>query len=179
MSSTFFLRSRQTSSSLHSRSKTSLSPKASAVSGVSFINEPGQVTLYAIVKLGLGLALYMGGIILLEIVALIVGLIFFLVIFLVGFLLGLLHVPPAILSVLLFFAIALFYLLFLYFFMLGLGALLTFFEAYNLYFLGGRYPMLGDLLEQSTPPVSVATQLPPGPPYSYPPPNIPHNNAMM
>ena len=44
-----------------------------------------------------------------------------------------------------------------------MGTLLTFFQAYALYFLGGRYPLLGDLLDRSTPPpaYAYATQPPP------------------
>jgi hypothetical protein len=34
----------------------------------------------------------------------------------------------------------------------GLGAVYTFSQAYSLYFLGGRYPLVGTLLERSTPP---------------------------
>jgi hypothetical protein len=34
----------------------------------------------------------------------------------------------------------------------GLGAVYTFSQAYSLYFLGGRYPLVGNLLERSTPP---------------------------
>jgi hypothetical protein len=45
----------------------------------------------------------------------------------------------------------------------------TFFQAYALYFLGGRYPLLGDLLDHHTPP--PPTFPPPGyyPPYAVPP----------
>jgi hypothetical protein len=32
-----------------------------------------------------------------------------------------------------------------------LGSVYTFSQAYSLYFLGGRYPLLGDLLDRSTP----------------------------
>jgi hypothetical protein len=55
-----------------------------------------------------------------------------------------------------------------------MGSLLTFFQAYALYFLGGRYPILGDLLDRSTPPPAYAYAasfpLPPqsGPPSSQP-----------
>jgi hypothetical protein len=42
------------------------------------------------------------------------------------------------------------------------GIAITFLEAYKLYFLGGRYPPLGDLLDRSTPP-----QEPPPPPANY------------
>jgi hypothetical protein len=141
-----------------------------------FVTEPGQVTLYAIVKLGLGLALYLGGTIALEIVLLIVALVYFLVIFLIGFLLGFLHVPSAVLGGLFILALVLFYILVLYFFMIGLGAFLTFFEAYTLYFLGGRYPLLGDALDRSTPPPPPPPGYPlgmyaPPPPYAPPPVN--------
>ena len=53
-----------------------------------------------------------------------------------------------------------------------MGSLLTFFQAYALYFLGGRYPLLGDLLDRSTPPPAYAFAAafppppPPGPPLS-------------
>jgi hypothetical protein len=51
----------------------------------------------------------------------------------------------------------------------ALGSVYTFSQAYSLYFLGGRYPLLGDLLDRSTPPPSFA--YPAGfPPPSYPPP---------
>jgi hypothetical protein len=46
--------------------------------------------------------------------------------------------------------------------MLAKGCVQVFFQAYALYFLGGRYPMLGDLLEPPTPPI----------PYALPPPEI-------
>ena len=51
----------------------------------------------------------------------------------------------------------------IYVFPLFAGPYFTFFEAHTLYFLGGRYPMLGELLEASTPaPPMVAP-----PYYSY------------
>ncbi|MGD0797352.1 MAG: hypothetical protein ABR910_06480 [Acidobacteriaceae bacterium] len=43
------------------------------------------------------------------------------------------------------------------------GTIYTFSQAYSLYFLGGRYPLLGDLLDRSTPP----------PAYFYPPSYLP------
>jgi len=39
-----------------------------------------------------------------------------------------------------------------YFSPLSYGIPMVFLEAYKLYFLGGRYPPLGDLLDRSTPP---------------------------
>jgi hypothetical protein len=55
--------------------------------------------------------------------------------------------------------------------LLCLGPLLTWLDAYSIYFLGGRYPMLGNLLDASTPALMLprayvaAAPLP-----SYPPP---------
>ena len=58
-----------------------------------------------------------------------------------------------------------------------MGSLLTFFQAYALYFLGGRYPLLGDLLDRSTPPpaYAYAASFPPPapPPYQPPQPDSP------
>jgi hypothetical protein len=57
-----------------------------------------------------------------------------------------------------------------------MGSLLTFFQAYALYFLGGRYPLLGDLLDRSTPPPAYAAAFPPPQPtspYQPPPPEPP------
>jgi hypothetical protein len=54
-----------------------------------------------------------------------------------------------------------------------MGTLLTFFQAYALYFLGGRYPLLGDLLDRSTPPPAYAAAFPPPPPYQPPQPEPP------
>jgi hypothetical protein len=47
---------------------------------------------------------------------------------------------------------------------------MTFLEAYTLYFLGGRYPMLGDLLTASTPPPPPPPPAPVYPAYVAPPP---------
>jgi hypothetical protein len=53
-----------------------------------------------------------------------------------------------------------------------LGSVYVFSQSYALYFLGGRYPLLGDFLDRSTPPPSYAyaTPYPPYPPPYYPPP---------
>jgi hypothetical protein len=50
-----------------------------------------------------------------------------------------------------------------------IGAVLLFFQAYALYFLGGRYPMLGDLLE----PLPSSFAYPPPPPPAPAPPPLP------
>jgi hypothetical protein len=54
-----------------------------------------------------------------------------------------------------------------------MGSLLTFFQAYALYFLGGRYPLLGDLLDRSTPPPAYAYPVAFPPPQAPPPPGTP------
>lgn len=51
----------------------------------------------------------------------------------------------------------------------ALGSVYTFSQAYALYFLGGRYPLLGDLLDRSTPPPSYAYPAGFPPPYQPPP----------
>jgi hypothetical protein len=53
-----------------------------------------------------------------------------------------------------------------------LGSVYTFSQAYALYFLGGRYPMLGDLLDRSTPPPGFAYPVA-YPPYPQPPQPMP------
>src|SRR6201996_1792193 len=116
-------------------------------------NEPGQFSLYCLLKLVLGFIGYMALSFALEIVILLALAVVGGVAFLFGFLLHLAGVPTAVLIGL---AIALgvvFYLaLFGYVTIIGMGALLTFFESYSLYFLAGRYPLLGELLAGSTPP---------------------------
>jgi hypothetical protein len=127
--------------------------------------EPGEFFIYTLLKLGFGFAAYMGVTIAWEILFVILTLIVGTVVFLFGLLLHLLGVPPLVLSGLAFLIVGLWYLFLLYSIVFPLGAVLTFLDAYADYFLGGRYPMLGDLLDRSTPPARP----PYYPPY-YPPP---------
>jgi hypothetical protein len=131
--------------------------------------EPGQFFLYILVKIGIGLAGYMGLTIALEIAALIVGLVIAIIVGVIGFLLHLIGVPTALLFGLGIFVAVVFYIVTIFYGMvLAMGPLFTFMQAYTLYFLGGRYPLLGELIERSTPP-PVAPSMPP-PSYMYPPP---------
>ena len=116
--------------------------------------EPGQFGLYVLLKFFLGIAVYMGAFVALEIVIILVTLILALVIGAFGFLLHLIGVPSAVLiGVAIFLAVLWYLFIAFYAVILVMGGVLTFFEAYNLYFLGGRYPLLGDLLEPTyTPP---------------------------
>jgi hypothetical protein len=129
--------------------------------------EPGEFFLYALLKTVLGGAAYLGVIIAFEIVLLIVVLILFLAAALIGFLLHLAGVPPIVLTFLRIFLLFAFEIFFIgYALLLAIGPVLTFLDAYALYFLGGRYPMLGDLLDRSTPPPAYAYAAA----FPYPPP---------
>jgi hypothetical protein len=114
--------------------------------------EPGQFALYALLKFALGIGIYIGVFIALEIIVILVTLILALIFGAIGFLLHLIGVPTAVLIGLAIFLGILWYLFIgFYAVILAMGGVLTFFEAYNLYFLGGRYPLLGNVLEPSQP----------------------------
>jgi hypothetical protein len=136
--------------------------------GLLMRHEPGQFAAYAFLKLGLAIAGYMlmsiGSYIVLLIVGLVVG-----IIALLGYLLlHALGVSTAILIALgIILGIALYLFFIFYVVFLGAGAVLTFLESYMLYFLGSRYPMLGDLLDRSTPPPAANTPVYPA--YTAPP----------
>ena len=134
-------------------------------------NEPGQFTAFACLKLVLAVAGYMAWAIVFEIGIILVLLIVGIVGALIGFLLHLAGIPlPVLVGLGIVLAIA-FYAFILWATTFGVGTLLTFLEAYALYFLAGRYPMLGDLLAASTPPPTTASPLYPAPypPYNPPP----------
>lgn len=134
--------------------------------------EPGEFTIFVLLKIGLGIAAYMGATILWELAFLLVTLLIGLVVLLLGFLLHLAGVPIAVLTVLgIFLAIAWYFFGMVYVLLLAIGPAFTFLDAYALYFLGGRYPMLGDLLDRSAPPPPQPAFYPPAAPYqAYPPP---------
>jgi hypothetical protein len=115
-------------------------------------NEPGAVCLYALIKIAIFLVGGMVVAILFYIFLLAIVLVAFLIGLLAYFLLHLLHVPQLVITVLAIvsgcslYVFSIFYSTFL-----GYGALYTITESYALYFLGGRYPMLGDILDRTTP----------------------------
>jgi len=138
--------------------------------GALIRGEPGEFFLYVLLKTGLGGALYFGATIAAEIAIFLLIAIVFIVLGILGFVLHLAGVPtPALLIVGLTIGFAFEMFLLVYGLLLVLGPVLTFLDAYALYFLGGRYPMLGDLLDRSTPPPSYAAAYPPYPPPYYPP----------
>lgn len=127
--------------------------------------EPGQFALYTLLKVLLGFVAYMGAVLAWEIVFLLITLIFGGVVLFIGFLLHLAGIPHVILVILGVFAAILWYVIAILSMMFAIGPVFTFLDAYALYFLGGRYPMLGDLLDQSTPPPPTPATYP-----AYPPP---------
>lgn len=134
-------------------------------------HEPGQFTLYAVLKVGLALAGWMAQTIAFYAVILVVGLVVALLALIVGFTLHALGVSSAVLGALgIALGVIVYLVLIFYVMFIAIGTVMTFLEAYSLYFLGGRYPMLGNLLDQSTPP--KPTYFPPAayPNYFAPPP---------
>lgn len=139
--------------------------------GILIQQEPGEFALYVLLKTVLGVVAYMGVMIAWEIAFVLVSLIVALVVFLVGFGLHLVGVPSVLLTAVgLLLAIA-WYVFGIYTMVFPLGIVITWMDAYAIYFLGGRYPMLGDMIDRSTPPPPVPvfnTYLP-----AYPPPAPP------
>jgi hypothetical protein len=139
--------------------------------------EPGEFALYTLLKISIGFAMYMGAIIAWEIVFILITVILEVIFGIIGFILHIIGVPTVILIILnIFIGIIWFVFITGYTMMLTIGPIFTFLDAYTLYFLGGRYPMLGDLLDRSTPPPSYAyaAGYPPSPlPYQPPQPEPP------
>jgi Protein of unknown function (DUF4013) len=134
--------------------------------------EPGEFAIYTVLKIALGFAGYMGATIAWEIVFIICTLIVMLVGYLIGLLFHLAGIPTVVLTVLACVLGGGWYLFsFVYSLLLTIGPLFTFLDAYALYFLGGRYPMLGNLLDQSTP-LPSALPLYPIAYSAYPPPPL-------
>jgi hypothetical protein len=121
--------------------------------GVFIRNEPGQFALYAVLKLALALAAFLAAGIAFYILMLVVVLAAVIVGGIIGLILYAVHVPTVVLTVLAIIAgVGLYLFVIVYGVFLAYGTVVTFLESYLLYFLGGRYPLLGDLLTASTPP---------------------------
>ena len=133
-------------------------------------NEAGQFSLYVLLKIGLALAGYMAQTIIFYIVVLIFVILLAIILGIGYLVLHALGVSVAIMIVLAcLVGIPSYFILIFYVMFVLIGTVFTFLQAYTLYFLGGRYPLLGDLLDRSTPP---SAPLPPHPGYTYaaPPP---------
>jgi len=136
--------------------------------------EPGEFTLYVLLKVFLGGGAYFAAIIAWEIAFFLCTLIVGGVVFLLGFLLHLAGVSIIILTIVAVPIAIAWYVFLFYSMMFPVGAVLTYLDAYALYFLGGRYPTLGDLLDRSTPPPAYAA--PYYPPQPGPPPHLGPNS---
>jgi hypothetical protein len=135
--------------------------------GALMRGEPGPFALYCLLKIVLGFVGYIGLGFAFEIVLLLIFAIVGIIALIFGFLLHLAGVSMGILIALgVIVAILLYTFLFLYVMLIGIGTLVTFLESFSLYFLSGRYPLLGDLLARSTPPAAVPQ---PWNPAYYPP----------
>ena len=114
--------------------------------------EPGQVALYALLKGTMQVAGSMAINLAFEILFLLTGLTLAAVGGLVGYGLHALGVPLQPLWVISgVLGIPAMLLAAIYGLLLGLGTVATFLQAYLLYFLGGRYPALGEQLDPPTP----------------------------
>jgi len=129
--------------------------------------EPGQVALYALLKIVLGFVAQMACVIVFEIIFFIVMMVIGLLSAVLAGLLHAMHVPDLIFQIITFTLLFGFEFAFIgYFSPFSYGIPLVFLEAYKLYFLGGRYPPLGEILDRTTPP---SQPLPPAPQYGYVP----------
>ncbi len=123
--------------------------------------EPGPVSLYVVLKIALAIVAVM----VLQVAVLLAEIAAFVILGIIALLGWLLfrsvgdagHVALIAGGI---FLLVVFMIVAMYFATLALGAFHVFFQAYALYFLGGRYPMLGDLLE---PPAQVYPYAPPPP----------------
>jgi hypothetical protein len=134
--------------------------------------EPGQFTLYAVLKLGLALSGYVAQMIVFYAAFLIAVVGVGLVALIIGLILHAIGVSMTVLTVLgVIVGMAVYLMLCFYAMPIAIGTVMTFLEAYALYFLGGRYPLLGERLDLSTPPVQRPE--PVYPPYlpTVPPPS--------
>jgi hypothetical protein len=144
--------------------------------GVFVRNEPGQFALYAVLKLALAFAAFMAAGIAFYILMLVVVLAALIVVGVIGLILYAVHVPTAVLTALAIVAgVGLYLFVIFYGVFLAYGTVVTFLESYLLYFLGGRYPLLGERLTASTPPPARVSPLYPNryPAFTPPPPTAP------
>ena len=120
--------------------------------GLLIQQEPGEFALYVLLKSVLGFVGYMAAIIAWEIALILASLIVGGLIFLIGLGLHLAGIPTVLLTVVGVLLAIVWYVVAMYTVVFPIGIVLTWMDAYAIYFLGGRYPLLGDMLDRSTPP---------------------------
>ena len=136
--------------------------------------EPGQITGFVLLKIALGVGGYIAQTILLYICILILVVVLCILFFIGYLILHALHVSAVVMIVLAcVIGIPAYLFTTIYGVFLFIGTLLTFLQAYSLYFLGGRYPAIGLALEQSTPQPVLYAYPPPPPAFAYAPPQPP------
>lgn len=125
-------------------------------------SEPGQIISYIFFKAILGIAAAVAmeiAILIVEFIAMIplgiIGLLGYFVLHSLGPIGQVLLVAGGVVLLLVFLVLLLYTTIFFS------GCFVVFFEAYAVYFLGGRYPMLGDLLEPAPSGFTFATPVPP------------------
>jgi hypothetical protein len=136
--------------------------------GVLMRQDPGEFALYVLLKTVLGFVAYMGAIMAWEIAFLLVSLIVGALVFFAGFLLHLAGLSSVLLGFLGGLVLMVWCVFTIYTMVFPIGIVMTWMDAYAIYFLGGRYPKLGDMVDAATPP-SLAPALNPYVP-AYPPP---------
>lgn len=123
--------------------------------GLLIRQEPNEFALYVLLKTVLGLVGYFAAIIAWEIAFLLASLLVGGVVLAIGFGLHVAGVPAILLTTVgVLLAIA-WYGFAMYTMLFPVGMAIAWMDAYALYFLGGRYPLLGDMLDRSTPPPSA------------------------
>ncbi len=136
--------------------------------------EPGQVALYAFLKFAFALVGYMAVNLAFEIAFLVVAILVGLVGWALGFALHSMGISIPVLVVLgAAVVVPAFMALAGYLLLLGVGTVATFLQAYLLYFLGGRYPLVSEALERSAAVLGAPANAPPAafwPPGFVPPP---------
>jgi hypothetical protein len=114
--------------------------------------EPREFALYVVLKTVLGVAAYMAALIAWDIALLIASAILGLVVVFAGIALHLAGVSSVLLTAIGVLLAIIWYAFAMYTLVFPVGAIITWMDAYAVYFLGGRYPRLGEMIDASTPP---------------------------
>lgn len=147
-------------------------PEAFRRMGTLIDQEPKEFAMYVLLKSVFAVIGSMGATIAWEIVFILLSLILGGLTFGVGYVLHLVGVASTVLTAMGVFVAIVWYFIGMASILFAIGPVYTWMDAYALYFLGGRYPMLGDLLDASTPAppmVPINPFIAPDPPPFAPP----------
>ena len=130
--------------------------------------EPGEIALFAILKIGLMIVGTLGVVVAVELAALVVFAVIGGIAALIGYLLHTAGVPlPLLIALGVALAVVLYFACLLLPLLLAAGAVSFFVDAHAAYFLGGRFPSVGEVLERTEPTANARL------PFSPPPPPLP------